>query len=165
MSLANSWNARIYYAFEEIGGEGALRVTLASAIEGEDSANHVMGIARKLIAASTYSPSRYKNLGDTQPAAIKPNPGNVYAVQATNANAAVRYLQLHNKATAPAGGDVPEYSFPIPASGGVVRVGEEFFGREGQYFTTGISFGISTTQNTFTDSATDSEHSTVVHWF
>lgn len=91
---------------------------------------------------------------------------NIHSITATNTNAAIRYLQLHNKATAPAGGDVPVLSFPIPAGTatdpGVVTFTEDDFGREGLNFALGLGWAISTTLATFTDSATSTDHIVVV---
>ncbi|MDE2102091.1 MAG: hypothetical protein KGL39_32900, partial [Patescibacteria group bacterium] len=81
---------------------------------------------------------------------------------------AVRYLQLHDTATALSGGEVPKYSFPIPAgtatAPAIQKFEQNFFTDAGISFTTGITFAISTTYATFTDSATASEHVVVAHY-
>lgn len=58
-------------------------------------------------------------------AVIKASQGQVYFIVAYNSNAAVRFLKLYNKATAPAPAtDTPVISLPIPPNGGVaIEVG------------------------------------------
>lgn len=145
-----------------------LKITKATLDGGEDLTNNVQGITNKPIAASTYSPSLYSELTQVTKAAIKASAGNVLSFYISNVNAAVRYFQLHNKATAPAGTDVPIYSFPIPAGSAtapsVLQLGPEFWTMSGKYFSTGIGWAISTTYATFTDSATNTEHVALVHY-
>ena len=88
---------------------------------------------------------------------VKATAGNITSIYASNANAAVRYLQLFNKASAPTGGDVPVHSWPITVSGGSILVGTDFFGTNGGYASSGIAIGISTTSATFT-AATAADH-------
>lgn len=94
---------------------------------------------------------------------VKATPGNLLSVSGTSINAGLRYLQVHNKATAPANPDVPVFSFPIPAgtatAPAVVSLGRDFFGPGGHYLSTGIAVGISTTADTFT-AATTTDHVT-----
>lgn len=115
-----------------------------------------------LAATSVGSPSVATSFGAATKAAAKGASGNVVSVAATNVNAAVRYLQLHNKATAPAGTEVPIISVPIPAGSATVPgslvLDQGFFGPSGLNFATGIGWAISTTAGTFTDAATAAEH-------
>jgi hypothetical protein len=97
-------------------------------------AGHTNGGATpyKLISAASTNATNLKN-----------GPGQIYSIAAFNINAAVRYLKLYNKASAPTvGTDTPVHVFAIPGSttgGGFtlsIPVGMEF--------TTGISFAITT---------------------
>lgn len=92
---------------------------------------------------------------------VKASAGSLLSVSATNINAAIRYLQVFNKATAPAGGDTAVFSFPIPAGSStvpaVVSVARDFLGQNGHQFSTGIAVGVSTTAATFT-AATTTDH-------
>ncbi len=128
---------------------------------GEDLTNGVQAYVRKPLAVPDYAPSVYNALTLVTKAVVKASAGNVFSVHITNDNAAVRYFQLHNKATAPAAGEAPQEVFKIPAgtanNPGVLQLGEDDFARGGSHFTTGIGFAISTTLATFTDSATASE--------
>ncbi len=147
---------------------GNLRVTSATLGAGEDLTNNILAVTQKPLAVSTYSPSLYSELTQVTTANIKASAGNVFSIYITNANAAVRYFQLHNKATAPAGTNVPIYSFPVPAgtanNPGVLILDDSFFTKAGVNFATGIGWAISTTYATFTDSATNTEHITFIHW-
>jgi hypothetical protein len=140
-----------------------LQVNIATAIKGEDQTNDLIGVMIKPGVVSTYSFSNYTDLASlVTKATPKAFPGNVMSFDVTNDNAAVRYFQLHNKATAPAGTNVPVKSWKIPAgtanNPGRLTLDTKYFGANGYYLSTGVSWAISTTHATFTDSATASEH-------
>lgn len=145
-----------------------VKVTQATLLAGEDIPNNVLGVLSKPIASSSYSPSRYTELTQVTKANIKASTGNVVSIFCSNINAAVRYFQIHNKATAPVATDVPAYSFPIAAGSSTVptilKLGTEFFTDAGVNFSAGIGWAISTTYATFTDSATNTEHVAVVNY-
>lgn len=147
---------------------GNTKVTLATNIFGEDSTNNVMAVVQKPLAVSTYMPSLYTEITQVTKANIKASTGNVFSIYISNANAAVRYFQLHNKATVPLATEVPIYSIPVPAgtanNPGVVILDQGFFSNSGHNFATGIGWAISTTMATFTDSATNTEHIAVIHY-
>lgn len=133
----------------------------------EDNTNNVAATLQKPVAASAYAPSNYIDFGTVTKANIKATPGNVYSVACYNENAAVRYFQLHNKATAPAAGETPVFSYPVPAGSannpGSIQFDSTWFGPS-HYFATGIGWAISTTEATFTDSATAAEHGARVRY-
>jgi hypothetical protein len=93
--------------------------------------------------------------------------GFLLAVNATNQNAAVRYLQVFNSATAPATGAIPVYAFVLPAgtaaAPSIVNLTKEFFGAGGASFAAGIAFGVSTTLGTYT-AATAADHVVNAHY-
>jgi hypothetical protein len=54
---------------------------------------------------------------DTNAAVIKASGGRVHVIIASNVNAAVRYLKLYDKATAPTvGTDTPAWTIPLPGA-------------------------------------------------
>lgn len=106
--------------------------------------------------------SVFTNIGANVTLNVKASAGNVFAVCCNNANAATRYLQLHNTATTPAGAAVPVYSFPV-FSGGSTILGTDFFGTAGVNLSTGIAFAFSTTRDTYT-AGSAGDQSTVVHY-
>jgi len=91
----------------------------------------------------------FSDIGANNTAAVKAAEGAVNALSCINTNASIRYLQLFDSTTALVGSEVPVEVFLIPASNQVV-IGEDYFSRFGRWFGTGIIFGFSTTQNTFT---------------
>lgn len=113
-------------------------------------------------STATASPTRFTNIGADATLNVKASAGNVFALVCDNANAAVRYLQLHNTATFPADQAVPVYSFRIPATA-QLGVGEDIFSTAGVNFSTGIAFAFSTTRDTYT-AGTASDQFTVVHF-
>lgn len=140
------------------------KVVEQGAPKAEDNTNQVIATATRPLASATYAPSEFKNLGANTTLNIKATAGNMISLYTTNANAAVRYLQLHKTATVPAGGAVPAFSIPIPpaASGtpGVAGWSTTDFTDMGIHSTLGWAFAISTTPGTFTNSATAGEHFT-----
>ena len=142
---------------------GAANVTEMLMPQYEDNTNLVAAIIERPLANITYTPTLFTNFGTLTTASVKGSAGNVRAVRCTNASGSVRFLQLHNKATAPAAADVPIYSFPMAAGVTDFQIGHDFFVNAGGHFTLGIGWCISTTLATFTDAATASEHITHIH--
>ena len=69
---------------------------------------------------ATPTQSFINSAATTNATSVKASAGTVYGITATNINAAIRYLKLYNKASAPTvGTDVPVLSIPIPATGQV----------------------------------------------
>lgn len=134
---------------------GALTTSDLYVYEAVDNVNGVLGVVLKPLSVSTYTPSKFQNLGANATLNVKATAGNVFAVKCHNINAGARYLQLHNTATTPGGGAVPFLTFLIPASSERV-IGAEFFSSQGIHFNTGIAFAFSTTEATYTaGTATD----------
>lgn len=113
------------------------------------------------------SPVNYEDFGSVTKANLKSTPGSVVAVAIYNKNATIRYFQLHNKATVPVATDVPAFSFPIPAgtanNPGILIFDSAWFAGS-YYLTNGIGWAVSTTDSTFTDSATASDHGARVRY-
>ena len=94
------------------------------------ASNSVSGINQ------TYS---LNSLATTNANVIKAKSGYVTSIQASNANAAVRYLKIYNKATAPTvGTDIPVAVYALPAASSV------HFDLEGQRFSNGIAIALTT---------------------
>lgn len=140
---------------------GNLKTVLETNISGEDNTNNVLGTLTKPVANSAYAADNSKDAGSVTKASVKATAGNVYSIRITNANAAVRYFQFHNKASAPAGGDTALRYYLIPAGTATqpttLELNSNYFSPS-VYFSTGVAWAISTTATTFTDSATASEH-------
>lgn len=126
------------------------------------------GLVVRVAGAVGSSPTLYTELTQVTKASIKVTAGVVKSIYISNANAALRYFQLHNKATAPVATDVPLISVPIGAgtatNPSAMELGTDFFSDAGISFSTGIGWAISTTYATFTDSATASEHVALVNY-
>lgn len=127
-----------------------------------DTTNNVQAVVTKKIAAATYAPTVFTNLGANATLNVKASTGNIYSLSCANANAAPRWIQLHNTATTPSGGAAPAYSFLVPA-GGQIIIGTDFFTQEGANFAAGIAFAFSTTRDTYT-AGTAADQATVIHY-
>lgn len=151
--------------FDEIND--AQLVTLYTILAGEDLTNGVFGTLRKPVASSTYTPSISMIFGSDVDVSVKTVPGNILSVVATNTNAAVRYFQIHDKASAPVNPNVPLLSLPIPAGTanvpGYLEIGANVLGEGGIWCATGVAYGVSTTNGTFTAAST-TDHNEFVTW-
>lgn len=118
-------------------------------------------------ASAVIAPSVFQDFGSVTKDTVKGSAGNVFSIMASNANAALRYFQLHNKASDPAATEVPIISIPVPAGTAaaptVLILGVDFFAPS-QRHSTGIGWAWSTTDGEFTDSATASDHQTIVRY-
>lgn len=148
------------YGYLKGDSVGNLRTREYLAPTSEDNTNGVIGTIDKPVAASTYSGSWANSFATATKLNAKATGGTALSATASNSNAAVRYFQVHNKASAPAGTEVPIISIPIPAgtaaAPGQLILPKSFF--QNYFFSTGVGWAISTTSATFTDSATASEH-------
>lgn len=130
------------------------------AAAAEDNTYGVFAEAIKPLSTSAYSWSLFTNFGANTTLNVKATTGNVKSIYCHNTNAAIRYIQLHNTATTPAGAAVPVLTYLIPASGTVVIDGT-VLGENGYNFSTGIAFAYSTTEFTYT-AATAGEQCTII---
>jgi hypothetical protein len=86
---------------------------------------------------------RFASAASTNTTNVKASAGALYLITAVNLNAAVRYLKLYNKASAPTlASDTPVMTLPIP--GNTAGAGFVIPIECGADFSTGISFAITT---------------------
>jgi hypothetical protein len=103
----------------------------------------------------------YQDAGTVAAACVKIGGGRVLGIRATNVNAAVRYLCLVAKATAPVNSDPIMYFWQIAAGSAtvpaVLDLGSTQLGNQGLVIPTGVSWAVSTSPTTLT-LATVGEH-------
>lgn len=140
---------------------GNMKVREQYAPVAEDNVNGVIGMQARPVVTPLYGGTAFSARLNDVDIAVKTSPGNLLSVRVSNINAAVRYLQIHNKASAPTSGNSPVFSFVIPAGSStapsIIELDRGFFGSNGQYLDTGIAIGISTAADTFT-AATTTDH-------
>lgn len=105
-----------------------------------------LAITANQIPAFTNSPT---NLGAVNQAVLKASAGAVYKIYCYNKNAATRFFQIHNKATAPVNADVPVEVFPVAGNSALI-IDSAFFGASGRTCSTGVSWAFSITEATLT---------------
>lgn len=121
--------ANVAMASDEVNGKHYQKVKVVSG--PDDVAVDALSIRRVISAATTNATS------------AKASAGAVYGWSATNTNAAVMYLKLYNKASAPTvGTDTPVMTIAIPGS--VAGGGTNFSVPVGINFSTGIALAITT---------------------
>jgi hypothetical protein len=114
-------------------------------------------VARYAHTAGGWTPHHLVSAATTNATSLKASPGQVGSIVVSSINAAIRYLKLYNKASAPTvGTDTPVHVIPIPGNtagaGAVVPFGA------GLEFTTGIAYALTTgITNTDTGSVAASE--------
>jgi len=124
--------------------------TATDSVDEGDGGIARMTLDRKQIV-STYAhaaggATAYKlvSAASTNATSVKASAGTLYMVTASNVNAAVRYLKLYNKASAPTvGTDTPVFTFAIP--GNTAGAGTNIpIPNVGIAFPTGIAFALTT---------------------
>lgn len=145
--VANSGSGGATFATDDIGGIQFPRTKL---VHGADGANdgdvaNANPLPVKLMPATANgcSVSRTISAASTNAASIKSGAGQLYGIVATNINAAVRYLKIYNKASAPTvGTDVPVLTIALP--GNTAGAGLAVDLSNGIAFTTGIAAALTT---------------------
>lgn len=129
---------------------GRALVYLSTQIAGEDLPNNVLGMAAKPVIGAAYSWSFYRKFGDTISGNVKATAGQLGMVRVTNRSAVVKYLILANStgslATVRGSWEIPAGTTNLP---GLLELGVDNLGPNGENFDTGISFGISTTNGSY----------------
>jgi hypothetical protein len=109
-------------------------------------------IAWPLSAVAQSAPKKYLSAATTNATLVKAGPSRVTTIVAVNTGAAVYFLKLYNKATAPVcGTDVPVMTIPVPfVSGNAAAV--SIANANGIMFPLGVGFcltgGIADNDNT-----------------
>ena len=153
------------------GPRNTMEAIMDHASRGEDPSGNrralLVDAAGRLRVATGPAALFDKSLAVVTSKLIFTQPCYLVRVVVTNVNAAVRYFNIHDKATAPVATDIPALqgiSLPVPAGtannpGAVtVELGET------HRLDFGLGWSISTAVNVFTDSATATEH-TVHLWY
>ena len=137
---------------------GNLKNTMATLLWSEDATNSTGKSTNKVVVASTYTPTLDMSFGTAVTHNSKATAAVLFGADVTNVNAAVRYFQIFNST---GGTGTVIMSFPIPAGTSTapsrLTLGPALFGSNGVYLSTGLTWGISTTNATYTG-ATAAEH-------
>jgi len=140
---------------------GSALATLTSLIAGEDLTNNVLGVTSKSVVSATYSRSTYCSVSSGSQVVsgvVKSSAGQLLSLNVSNANASARYLWIKNSTAAPASAEAANlqvHVFYLPPSSSLDL--SKFFQDTGLYFSTGISWGISTSATSYT-AGTASDH-------
>lgn len=95
------------------------------------------------VGQDNWTGARVVSASSTNATSVKASAGAVGSIIAFNLNAAVRFLKLYNKASAPTVGvDVPVATLPIP--GNTAGAGFSLSIPQGVAFTTGIALALTT---------------------
>lgn len=88
----------------------------------QDIGNNTSGTPRVIVAGQALN-HRFASAANNNSANVKSSAGRLWSIQAVNINAAIRYLKLYDKATAPTvGTDTPIMTIPLPANGVGVNI-------------------------------------------
>lgn len=104
----------------------------------------------------------YTNFGDDHTATAKASAGKVFSISCYNFGQVTRFVQLHNSAAPVAGGATALLSFQVPAASTTV-IGTDFFLDSGVDFSTGITFAVSDSRETYTQPGSI-EHNTQIRY-
>lgn len=137
---ASSTNAVVNFIAVQDYAELTAEITAG---RGQTAAGQGVGVSGTVTAnegsAATPTTNNLNSAATTNATSLKVSAGSLFTVAASNAGAAVRYLKLYNKSSAPVvGTDIPVLIIPIAAGDITVRE----FGRLGQRFSSGIALAI-----------------------
>jgi hypothetical protein len=99
--------------------------TAVTPAAGDFEVPQINNLGAQYFAPTAYTaggatPYRLVSAASVNATSVKASAGQVYSITAMNTNAAVRYLKLYNKASAPTvGTDVPVQVYALPPSGGI----------------------------------------------
>ena len=136
------------------GAGGAIEVIEQEMPVAEDNTNGVYATVEKPLANATYKGTSGTNNSFTT-TNLKATAGTLIYAAVTNTTASVRYFQIHNTATTPAGGATAIRKYQIPVNSQVILTRHDL-GVDGAYCSTGIAIANSTAAGTYTaGTATD----------
>lgn len=152
----------VYRSSPSSGGGGGGAVTTVA----DNNSLAAFNVIPKKSSTSVNSKSRFVNVGRTGAAvafSVKASAGNIFGLTVntgTTTATSVRYIQLHDKASAPSAGEVPVWEFSLPTvaanNASSINFGEDFFGSDGMFFSTGIAIAVSATSGTYSTGVTTS---------
>lgn len=125
---------------------GNAQINLATQIAGEDLTSNVLGVVQKPVASTSYSCSVDAQTGVVS-ATSKSGAGNLFSAVGFNSSATGAWLQVWDGLTVGTGAFITEVwvaaiSGSVP---GTARIGLNEFGSNGYVFSTGCSWGYSST--------------------
>lgn len=127
--VTNAGSGGATFASDDVGGVQYPRLKISVGPDGT--------------AQDGWTPARLISAASTNATSVKASAGELGLIYAVNLNAAVRYLKLYNKASAPTvGTDTPVATLPIPAS--TTGAGFSLPIPEGLAFSTGIAYAVTT---------------------
>ncbi len=136
----------------QLDSVGNALVSLNTLISGEDQTNNLLQTVNKPLAVNTYTPDADTSTAAEASSITKASAGVLYGGTFSNGNAATRYWQFFNSTTLPADATVPVITIEVPAG----KTAAVDFSQMGRFFSTGIVWCNSSTQNTKTIGAADS---------
>lgn len=128
---------------------------VATPCRNDDNGSQIVTPTDPSLATAPTSSSLYTKGGTTVSAAVKTSAGRLFSISAriSHATAAGAWLQLFNKNGAPAAADACIWQMWVPVNTAAdlsVTAGRDHFGPQGYAFSAGLSWGVSTTADTFT---------------
>lgn len=113
------------------------------AVQAASTQSGTWNVGVQPITSGGLTPHKTVSAASTNATSVKGSAGQLYEIFCSNVNAAVRYLKLYDKATAPTvGTDVPVWTLAIP--GGTAGAGFAKTIPMGLAFSLGIAFALTT---------------------
>lgn len=116
----------------------------------------------KIANTGGAKPGKLVSAGSTNATVIKDSGGTLHSITATNVNAAVRYLKLYDKATAPSEADTPVAVYALPGAAAGTNLPNPI-PTCGMSFANGIAFR-TTTEATDAGNTGISASESVISW-
>lgn len=149
-----------------LSGTSISEAQVKSAIESSVNIDELETLLTSIRDRLMPDGTTFVSLGASAGGNLKSTAGRVHAFTVENTVSSTRWIQFFNKNSSPATNDVPIRKYPVFPSGaagnGFIAIGQEILGG-GIVFTTGVSWGISSTSRTYT-AATNTDCDLTIRW-
>jgi hypothetical protein len=136
--------------------------TIGAAADAASATGSLMARIRA-IAIAFESPNRFTRFGTSATDTISGTPARIVSVYVWNKSTSVRYFQLFNRASNPVSGTTAVDESFVLAPNEKFTLDTSDLGLGGITFSSGIAWGFSTTESTYT-AGTSSEVSCLIRW-
>jgi hypothetical protein len=146
---------------------GNTSISVGTLSAGEDLVRNVQGTQLKPTADGMYATTEYRSLHEATSAKVMQGAVNMYAFRFSSSDSSVVYIHFFNGINSPAEATIPQLSYLVQAGTdrkpSILQLDSAFFAPS-EHFWDGLSWGVSSTKETFTEVAMSTKYSIHVRY-